>query len=150
MVTHYVKERLGLKCIGEYPTGVVGNRDVDSGPVIWGVGTAATLVSQRAIVKNGDYDFAEEINNGIEAMGFPSTSSDSKKYLGGYLDIGDVFIAWTRSAATPEVETAWWQFYFQLWCLVIMASMNCYVTNHFKQMFRLSKSMSMHISMDVC
>lgn len=116
----FVEKRLGLNAIREYPKNVEGYGDVDSGPVIWGIGTASTIVGHRAAQLNKDYKLSEELNNGIEAFGFPCISSEGKKFLGGYLDIADVFISWTRSYRTGDVETTWWQWQFHLWTLLIL------------------------------
>ncbi len=118
----FVEKRLGLNAIREYPKGIEGQGDIDSGPVIWGIGTAATIVAQRAAQNNGDFTLANQIQNGIEAFGFPKVNGEGKFYLNGYLDMGDVFIAWTRSTEIKQnsKSNSWWQFSFHFWSLLII------------------------------
>ncbi|GAA0893864.1 hypothetical protein GCM10009122_35440 [Fulvivirga kasyanovii] len=119
----FIQKRLGLSAILEYPNGKTGKGDIDSGPVIWGIGPAATIVAHRAAIKHDDLQLAIEIRNTIEAFGFPETVDNKKYFLNGYLDIADAFIAWTR-AANPSLkseETEWWQLNFHLWSMIIIS-----------------------------
>ena len=117
----FIQKRLDLSGVREYPIGQEGNGDIDSGPVIWGIGSAATIVAHRACLKNGDYALAQEIRNEIEAFGFPKTNDSKKYFLKGYLDIADAFIAWTRAADENKISpgNSWWQVGFHLWSVVI-------------------------------
>ncbi|BDD11909.1 hypothetical protein FUAX_43410 (plasmid) [Fulvitalea axinellae] len=117
----FLEKRLGLSAIREYPRGAEGTGDIDSGPVIWDIGTASTIVASRAAFANGDFQLVKELNNGIEEFGFPDIKDGKKYFLGGYLDIGDVFIAWTRSKRSDYDGPPWWRLEFQLWSLLVIA-----------------------------
>lgn len=120
----FLQDRLGLNAIREYPHGIDGHGDIDSGPVIWGIGPAATIVAHRAAIKNNDLQLAIELRNEIEAFGFPETDDSKKRFLKGYLDIADAFIVWTRSAdiAVLKNHSEWWQagFHFRSGLVLII------------------------------
>lgn len=104
---HFVTSRLGLPAVREYPTGVEGEGDVDSGPVIWDIGGAASVVSQRAALVNGNEELYVGLRNSIEAFGFAYTWFGEKKYLGGRLPMADAFIAWSNSAEKIPINAAY-------------------------------------------
>lgn len=88
--------RLKLPAIREYPKGKYGNGDIDSGPVIFDIGFAGTIVSIGTYKKYGEYEIANRISHCVEGFGFPSSSDHEKKYLFGKMPIADAFIAWSR------------------------------------------------------
>jgi hypothetical protein len=94
---HFVTTRLGLPGIREYPAGVDGRGDIDSGPVIWGIGGAASVVGQRAAAANGQEDLYLGLRNSLEAFGAAHTFFGKKKYLFGQLPMADAFIAWSNA-----------------------------------------------------
>ena len=100
---HFLTEPLGLPAMREHPQGVTGGGDVDSGPVIFGVGSAATLVSAGACRANGEAMHAHVIDATTEALGF-ATGGDRKRYLFGALPIADLFIAWGRTTPCAGVQ----------------------------------------------
>ena len=93
---HFLTEPLGLPAMREYPHGASGGGDVDSGPVIFGVGSAATLVSAGACRANDAALHAHVMDATNEALGFV-TGGQRKRYLFGAMPIADLFIAWGRS-----------------------------------------------------
>lgn len=95
--THFVSTTIGLPSVSESPKGRCGVGDIDSGPVIFGVGFAATIVSIGTHAALGNYRSADDQFNTIKAFGFPLKSSNTKRYLFGQLPIADAFIAWSRS-----------------------------------------------------
>jgi hypothetical protein len=99
---HYTKKfvttTFGLPSVSEYPAGKKGLGDIDSGPVIFGVGFAGTIVSMGTFAIMGDTELAEKQYKTIHAFGFSSTNAASKKYIFGKLPIADAFIAWGRSS----------------------------------------------------
>ncbi len=101
--THYkelfLDSRLGLPGIREYPKGNIGLGDIDSGPVIWGIGGAASVVGQRAMAIHNEAETAIGLRNSIEGFGVGLTWNGQKRYLFGALPIADAFIAWSNSAA---------------------------------------------------
>ena len=91
---YFVTSRLGLPGIREYPVGNDENGDIDSGPVIWGIGGAASVVGQRAAAANGQDDLYLGLRNSLEAFGAAHTFFEKKKYLFGQLPMADAFIVW--------------------------------------------------------
>lgn len=94
---NFVSTTLGLPSIREYPKGQSGNVDIDSGPVILGVGFSGTIVSIGTFSKLDDLALAEEQYKTINAFGFGYISKDFKKYVFGKMPIADAFIAWGRA-----------------------------------------------------
>lgn len=95
---NFVSTTFGLPSIDEYPVGLCGSGDIDSGPVIFGVGFAGTIVSIGTFSVMGDYELAEKQYKTINAFGFSTKDSDMKKYVLGQMPIADAFIAWSRTA----------------------------------------------------
>jgi hypothetical protein len=100
----FVSTALGLPSIREYPKGQSGYGDIDSGPVILGVGFAGTIVSVSTFSVLGDPDLSENQYKTINAFGFSQKTSDTKKYIFGQLPIADAFIAWSRSSGLNYPE----------------------------------------------
>lgn len=112
----FLTSRLGLPGIRESARGTTDVEDIDSGPVIWGVGGAASLVGRRTMQRFGDSTTAVGLRNSIEAFGLPWHGSSGKFYLGGQLPIADAFIAWSNALA-PQKQfraSAGWRTSFQL------------------------------------
>lgn len=95
---YFAIHRLGVPAISEYPKGVDGRGDVDSGPVIWDVGFSGTIVSIGTYKAMGDFRTATRISRAMEGYGFSYTIKKRKRYLFGSLPIADAFIAWSRVA----------------------------------------------------
>lgn len=93
----FVGTTFGLPSVTEYPNGQSGDGDIDSGPVIFGVGFAATIVSVGTHAALGNIRSADDQFNTLNAFGFPFQYSNTKRYLFGQLPIADAFIAWSRS-----------------------------------------------------
>jgi len=89
---------LGIPGIREYPLGVDGVGDVDSGPLIAGISLSATVVTAGAARLHDDDALADPIFNAGEAMGMPISLGGAKRYAFGILPIGDAFVAWAKSA----------------------------------------------------
>ncbi|MFC9964756.1 hypothetical protein ACFVH4_10995 [Nocardia ignorata] len=99
----------------EYPKGVEGSGDVDSGPLIAGVSLSATVVAQGAARVNGDDTLARALAAEGELLGLPIDLPGSKRYALGLVPIGDAFVAWSSTArlltAEPPsatYELRWW------------------------------------------
>jgi hypothetical protein len=86
----------GVPIVREYPKGQNGSGDVDSGPVIFGAGSSATIVGAGACRANRDWSHAQAVDASIEGFGLP-IGNERERYLFGQLPIADLFIAWTRS-----------------------------------------------------
>lgn len=119
---HFLTSRLGIPAIREYPEGVDSNSDVDSGPVIWGVGTVATIVGLRVMYLYRADDLAIPMRNSLEAFGFATTWSGKKRYLFGYQEMADAFLAWGHGAASFEgrnPKVGYWKWQIQLISLLL-------------------------------
>ena len=109
--------RLGPAVL-EYPPGVPGQADVDSGPLVLGVSLSATAVTLGAARVQGDGRLAASLANYGELAGVPVSTPWSKRYAGGLLPIGDAFLAWSKTArpwvsppptAVPPALERWWR-----------------------------------------
>jgi hypothetical protein len=93
----FVVRRLGFLAVREYPRGRFGVGDVDSGPVVLGVGPTATMVSLAAARANGDRELFESSATLLEALGVPREEGGEKSYAFGRLLVLDAFAAWGKS-----------------------------------------------------
>jgi hypothetical protein len=84
--------------VREFPVGLDGPGDVDSGPLVLGVTLSATVVTLGAAQVNGDTALAAALANYGELAGLPVDTPWSKRYAFGVLPIGDAFLAWSKSA----------------------------------------------------
>jgi hypothetical protein len=113
----YVITPLGLgPAVREYPAGVSGAGDVDSGPLLLGVSLSASAVTLGAAQSNGDAALAAALANHGELLGVPITTPWTKRYAAGALPIGDAFVVWSKTArpwvvatpAAPPATVSWW------------------------------------------
>lgn len=95
--TLFVTKTFGLPSIREYPVGQYGIGDVDSGPVIFGVGFSGTIVMIGTFALFENDNLARMQYKTINAFGFGNISAEEKKYIFGMLPIADAFIAWGRA-----------------------------------------------------
>ncbi|MEL7530879.1 MAG: hypothetical protein AAFN10_06210 [Bacteroidota bacterium] len=120
----FLDYRLFLPGIREHSQGVDHNGDVDSGPVIWGIGGAASLVGQRTMGVYGENAVAIGLRNSIETFGLGTTIKGEKSYLMGKLPIADAFIAWSNSIEAYEKNRLStpkkWRFKIQLASLIVI------------------------------
>ncbi len=94
---NFLDSKLGITGIREYPKDDYGIGDIDSGPVIFQLGTAATIVGMHTLDLYEEQKAASEIRSMIEAFGFPFQNDERKTYLFGLLPIADAFITWGHS-----------------------------------------------------
>ena len=99
--------RLGFLMFREYSPGREQTADVDSGPIIWGAGIAATGLGVGAARAVGDIEMATDLESLVRLAGLPRVSDYGHRpglsYLFGKLPIGDAFLAWGRSLSLrPE------------------------------------------------
>jgi len=119
----FLTKRLGLPGIREYPKGAKGYGDVDSGPVILGIGGAASIVGQRTMGKYHNWESFRGLRNAIETFGVGMTIHKKKRYLFGLLPMSDAFIAWSNSlekSRIPPTHAFRGQWYFHIISLVII------------------------------
>ncbi|MBZ0285615.1 MAG: hypothetical protein K8L97_33095 [Anaerolineae bacterium] len=99
----FVTTVLGIPGVREYPLGVDGVGDVDSGSLIAGISLSATVVTAGAARLQDDDALADPIFNAGEALGMPISLGGAKRYAFGLLPIGDAFVAWAKSAVPLTV-----------------------------------------------
>ncbi|MEJ3745923.1 hypothetical protein WEI85_21850 [Actinomycetes bacterium KLBMP 9797] len=104
--------------VREYPEGMSGPADVDSGPLLLGISLSATVVTLGAAQVNGDRPLAAALASYGELAGVPVDTPWTKRYAFGLLPIGDAFLAWSKTArpwvaAPPSAPAAsitpWWR-----------------------------------------
>ncbi|MEU5717807.1 hypothetical protein AB0G71_18825 [Streptomyces sp. NPDC020403] len=115
----YVTTPLGLgPAVREYPKGVDGPADVDSGPLPLGVSLSATVVTLGAAQVEGDAPLAGALANHSELLGLPVGTPWTKRYAFGLLPVGDAFLAWSKTARPwvapapsppPAGVPGWWR-----------------------------------------
>ena len=94
----FIVTRLGLPGVREFPDGVDGSADVDSGPLLLGVSMSASVVTAGAARLHGDRELATALYGTMESLGLPLTLSGEKRYVFGLVPVGDAFIAWSSGA----------------------------------------------------
>jgi hypothetical protein len=113
----YVVSPLGLgPAVREYPDGVDGPADVDSGPLPLGVSLSATVVTIGAAQVHADAPLAAALANYGEVAGIPVDTPWTKRYVLGLVPIGDAFLAWSKTArpwvvpmpSAPPASISWW------------------------------------------
>ena len=93
----YAQPVLDFVLTREYPQGVDGPMDVDSGPMLGGIGPIASGVNLAAARANGDDEIFERTAQLAETVGAAFTVNDEKRYSLGLLVIGDTFLVWSKS-----------------------------------------------------
>jgi hypothetical protein len=100
----FLAERFGVPVVREHPRGEAGAGDVDSGPVILGAGSSATVVGTAACRANNDVFHAQELDATCEGFGL-AMGGARKRFLLGGLPMADLFLAWGRSMPVPAEAT---------------------------------------------
>jgi hypothetical protein len=96
----------GLCLVREYPPGRDRAMDADSGPMVAGLGMAASGFALAAARAQGDAEAADALQRTGELLGFPSLSWWGKRYLGGEVAFLDVMALWTQSVPYPPGAAA--------------------------------------------
>lgn len=127
----FVVSPLVVVGVREYPPGVTGLGDVDSGPLVGGVSGSATVVALGAAQVHGDRALAAPLLHLSEALGFPLEVGDTKRYALGALPVGDAFLVWSKSArpwvagpmqlTLPEPVPRWWRLPWHALSLALVA-----------------------------
>ncbi|MFT5835010.1 MAG: hypothetical protein ACI97N_002654 [Cognaticolwellia sp.] len=118
----FLTYRFGLPGIREYPKGTEGSGDIDSGPVIWNIGGAASIVGIRTMGLAGETAVYKGLRNSVQAFGVGLVKDNQKQFLFGKLPIADAFIAWANAKNCQiSQEHSYWQWKFQLLNLGILA-----------------------------
>jgi len=124
---NFVDYRLGMPGIREYPKGKNGNGDIDSGPVLFGIGGAASIVGQRVMTLYAEDDIALGLRNCIESFAIGITIDEKKRYLFGLLPMADAFIAWSNSSEISErnLTTGNWKWNYKAHLVSIALLLLC-------------------------
>jgi len=127
----FVASHVGiLPGVLEYPAGTSGHGDVDSGPLIFGLSGAATIVGIAAATVHGDSEFVDATASGGHALGFPVFG----RYGLGLLPVGEAFFVWAKTTRSwtgpPPARKSWsrlmltgWRFVWHLISLVLLAAL---------------------------
>lgn len=123
--------RFGLPGLRHYPKGTKGYGDIDSGPVILGIGGVASIVGLLAFAKQKDWLTYVSLRNSLESFGVPITIGSKKRYIFGQLPMADAFICWSnsieKSKSQVSVSTNWrldFQILSIILCLIIVFILN--------------------------
>ena len=111
---------VGAPCVLEYPSGVTGPGDVDSGPLIAGRSIVGTVVTIALAQIYGDQSIADAIAQTGETIGLPWTVDGQKTYVAGILPVGNIIVAYAHIARpwfakqehVPELScrvSIWWR-----------------------------------------
>lgn len=120
MRNNFIGNTVGIPSVREYPKGQHGSGDIDSGPVIFGVGFSATIVMIGTFSLYNLHDLADQQYKTVHAFGFDRKTEDKKMYLRGKLPMADAFIAWGRATTLNysndddfSTPGSWgWKFHF--------------------------------------
>ena len=116
----FVDYRFGLPGVREHPKGVSDVGDIDSGPVIWDIGGAASIVGIRTMGLADETEIYKGLRNSVQAFGVAYTANKQKQFIFGQLPMADAFIAWANAKnCQVNQKAAYWQWKFQLISLFI-------------------------------
>lgn len=131
----FVAPFLGVPGVLEYPSGVAGRGDVDSGPLVAGFSASATVVEMGAALVHGDRAVADPLINASEVVGLPISWGGEKRYAFGLLQVGDAFLVWSKTArpwlapqavvSLEPVGVWWWRWPWHGLALVLMLVLWC-------------------------
>ncbi len=121
----FLTTRFGLPGLREYADEEWSEGDVDSGPVIFGIGGAASIVGLRTMIVFGEQKTAIGLRNSIEAFGMARTSKNEKSYLFAQIPMADAFFVWGNSKEITKDRMLHtnesWRGRFQLYSLLTCA-----------------------------
>ncbi len=117
----FLDTRLGLPGIREYPKGTAGWGDVDSGPVLWGIGGSASIVGLKVLYQQKKLKTAVDLRNSLEGFGVSLQNTEEKKFLFGVLPMADAFIVWSNAQQIfPDKQADNWQWQFHLYSFLLI------------------------------
>ncbi len=97
--------------VREYPEGREVIMDCDTGPVVCGIGAAASAFGIAAARANGDREAFGRMLRGLEASAMPSWSlAGAKRYFFGKFLLADVLAFWAKTVRVwdkPGREQSW-------------------------------------------
>ncbi len=93
----YAQPVLDFILLREYPRGVSGPGDVDSGPLLGDISPIASGVELAAAHSNGDEEAFERLIQLSEVVGLPISIGNQKRFTLGLLPVGDAFLVWGKT-----------------------------------------------------
>lgn len=143
----FVTTQFGVPAVREYPLGIDGEGDVDSGPLIFGISASATVVALGAARVNGDQELSQALVQAIDAAGMPLSWNGQKWYGFGQVPVGDAFLAWAKAARPTDESVAasdwqpivpwWWRLPLNAGSVVVIALLLVPLT---RRLFKLGTS----------
>ncbi len=128
--SYLVFHTTGLPGVREYPQGVNGSGDIDSGPLLDGISLSATAVMMGTARMYNDQETAVAIEQAGEALAMPITWRGQKRYGFGLIPVGDAFAAWSQtvrpwfeepsSVGYPRLIPRFWQGRLHLVSLLLL------------------------------
>lgn len=104
---HFGIRRLSFRMFREYPPGHKAKADIDSGPIIWGAGVAATGVGIAAANAVGDRATLQDLYDLSRMFGFPTNFKHQNQraewHYFGIVPVGDAFLAYGLSVPTQPI-----------------------------------------------
>jgi hypothetical protein len=134
----------GAPGIREYPRGVDGSGDVDSGPLVLGLSMSASAVALGNANLYGDRPTARRLAGLSEAVGMRAAG----RYLGGAVPVADAFLVWSHVAAGWRLPAdrahgtggGWWRLPWLAVVVLLLAVPLWRATRHARRVFPQVKS----------
>lgn len=102
----YTHTLLDFVFVREYPRGVNGRMDVDSGILVGGLSPVASGVMMATARVHGDEEVFQRILQLSEVLGIPVTWGVAKHYLLGALPVGEEWLAWGKTVVPWRPQAA--------------------------------------------
>jgi hypothetical protein len=95
----------GMVGFREWPPGVNGHVDADTGPIVLGIGGAASAFGVAAAHANGDPNYFQRMLLPLEILTAPSfTWRGEKELFGGHMLLADVLSVWGKTWQPLDAE----------------------------------------------
>ncbi|CAG0931166.1 hypothetical protein TFLX_02021 [Thermoflexales bacterium] len=101
----YAQPVLDFVLMREYPLGLSGPGDVDSGPLLGDISPISSGVALATARIHDDEETFERLIQLSEVVGLPTTLGDKKWFSLGLLPVGDAFLVWGKTMV-PWRKTA--------------------------------------------
>ncbi|MHC5058532.1 MAG: hypothetical protein ACYTKD_28065 [Planctomycetota bacterium] len=97
---------LGVTGAREWSPGGEGEMDSDTGPVVGGIGAAASGIGIAAAKANGDAGELTSMLRGLELFGLPVWGLDGKDYFAGSVVLADELALWGKTVRVWDAPPA--------------------------------------------
>jgi hypothetical protein len=102
----YTHTLLDFVFVREYPRGVNGRMDVDSGILVGGLSPVASGVMMASARMHDDEEVFTRVLQLSEVLGVPVTWGGAKHYLLGALPVGEEWLAWGKTVIPWRPQAA--------------------------------------------